>query len=94
MLEFEEYKIKLNNIRPILDDLGVALKLSDTEMEISELEKQTEQNGFWDDLENSQKVLKRTKQLKSKRDSFKKMHFFGNAKRSDAVATSLLLINV
>ena len=73
MLEFEEYKIKLNNIKPILDDLGVALKLSDTEMEISELEKQTEQNGFWDDLENSQKVLKRTKQLKSKRDSFKKM---------------------
>ena len=73
MLEFEEYKIKLNNIKPILDDLGVALKLSDTEMEIAELEKQTEQNGFWDDLENSQKVLKRTKQLKSKRDSFKKM---------------------
>lgn len=50
MLEFEEYKIKLNNIKPILDDLGVALKLSDTEMEIAELEKQTEQNGFWDDL--------------------------------------------
>ena len=73
MLEFEEYKIKLNNIKPVLDDLGVALKLSDTELEISELEKQTEQNGFWDDLENSQKVLKRTKQLKSKRDSFKKM---------------------
>ena len=73
MLEFEEYKIKLNNLKPVLDDLGVALKLSDTELEISELEKQSEQNGFWDDLENSQKVLKRTKQLKSKRDSFKKM---------------------
>ncbi|MBP8639558.1 MAG: peptide chain release factor 2 [Oscillospiraceae bacterium] len=73
MLEFEEYKIKLNNLKPVLDDLGVALKLSDTELEISELEKQTEQNGFWDDLENSQKVLKRTKQLKVKRDSFKKM---------------------
>ena len=73
MLEFEEYKVKLNNIKPTLEDLGVALKLSETEREISELEKQAEQNGFWDDLENSQKVLKRTKQLKSKRDGFKKM---------------------
>lgn len=73
MLEFEEYKVKLNNIKPTLVDLGVALKLSETEREIAELEKQAEQNGFWDDLENSQKVLKRTKQLKSKRDSFKKM---------------------
>jgi len=73
MLEFEEYKVKLNNIKPMLEDLGVALKLSDTELEIAELTRQTEQNGFWDDLDNSQKVLKRTKQLKSKRDSFKKM---------------------
>lgn len=73
MLEFEEYKVKLNNIKPTLEDLGVALKLSETEREIAELEKQAEQNGFWEDLENSQKVLKRTKQLKSKRDSFKKM---------------------
>jgi len=73
MLEFEEYKVKLNNIKPTLEDLGVALKLSETEREIAELEKQAEQGGFWDDLENSQKVLKRTKQLKSKRDGFKKM---------------------
>ena len=73
MLEFEEYKIKLNNIKPVLDELGAALKLSETELEIAELEKQTEQNGFWDNLENSQKVLKRIKQLKSKRDGFKKM---------------------
>ena len=29
MLEFEEYKVKLNNIRPTLDGLGSALKLDD-----------------------------------------------------------------
>ncbi len=73
MLEFEEYKVKLNNIKSTLEDLGVALKLSEAEREIAELEKQTEAGGFWDDLENSQKVLKRTKQLKSKRDGFRRM---------------------
>lgn len=73
MLEFEEYKVKLNNIKPMLEDLGVALKLSDAEKEIAELEKQTEQNGFWEDLENSQKVLKRNKQLKNKCEGYKKL---------------------
>mgnify|MGYP006888351299 CR=1 FL=1 len=29
MLEFEEYKVKLNNIKPTLDGLGTALKLDD-----------------------------------------------------------------
>lgn len=73
MLEFEEYKVKLNNIKPTLDDLGVALKLEDALREIAELERQAEATGFWEDLENSQKVLKRTKQLKAKCERFKKM---------------------
>ena len=29
MLEFEEYKVKLNNMKPTLDGLGSALKLDD-----------------------------------------------------------------
>jgi len=73
MLEFEEYKVKLNNIKPMLDELGVALKLEEALKEIAELEKQTEKDGFWDDLENSQKVLKRTKQLKNKCEGYKKL---------------------
>ena len=73
MLEFEEYKVKLNNIRPVLEDLGAALKLNEAKQELSDLEKQTEQNGFWDNIENSQKVLKRIKQLKVKCEGFKKL---------------------
>ncbi|MEA4894440.1 MAG: peptide chain release factor 2 [Oscillospiraceae bacterium] len=73
MLEFEEYKVKLNNIRPMLDDLGVALKLEDARKETAELERQAEEEGFWEDLENSQMVLKRTKQLKAKCEEFQKM---------------------
>ncbi len=38
--------------------------------EIEELEKQSMSEGFWDDMENSQKVLQKTKQLKDKVASF------------------------
>jgi len=33
---------------------------------IEELESQTASDGFWDDMENSQKILQRMKGLKSK----------------------------
>ena len=73
MLEFEEYKVKLNALRPDLDNLGVALKLEDARKEIAECERETERDGFWDDRENSQKVLKRSKQLKNKCEGYKKL---------------------
>ncbi|MEG0777772.1 MAG: peptide chain release factor 2 [Oscillospiraceae bacterium] len=73
MLEFEEYKVKLNAIKPTLDNLGAALKLTDARLELSECEREAEKDGFWDDLENSQKVLKRTKQLRAKCAGFEKM---------------------
>lgn len=34
--------------------------------EVEKLEKQAAEDGFWDDMENSQKVLQKTKQLKDK----------------------------
>ncbi|MEG1241385.1 MAG: peptide chain release factor 2 [Oscillospiraceae bacterium] len=70
MLEFEEYKVKLNNLKPELTALGEALKLSKVRSELSELTAETQLDGFWDDLERSQTVLKRTKQLKGKLEIF------------------------
>ena len=66
MLEFEEYKVKLNNIKPTLDGLGTALKLEDAKREIAELEAESAKDGFWNDLDRSQKVQKRMKQLQQK----------------------------
>ena len=37
MLEFEEYKDKLNNLKPILSTLESALKLKDAEKELESL---------------------------------------------------------
>lgn len=41
--------------------------------EIEELEHKAAEPGFWDDLDNSQKVLQRTKGLKSKVERYEKM---------------------
>ena len=70
MLEFEEYKGKLNELKPTLETLRSALKLDDARAEIAVLEKEAAAEGFWNDMENSQKVLKRTKQLKNKCQKF------------------------
>lgn len=73
MLEFEEYKVKLNNLKPELVNLGAALKLDDVRRKIAECAAEAEKPGFWDDLENSQKVMKRQKQLQTKVDHFAKL---------------------
>ena len=70
MLEFEEYKVKLNALKPTLDDLRSALRLEAAEKEIEELEGQSARDGFWNDVENSQRVQKRLKQLKSKTENY------------------------
>ena len=66
MLEFEEYKVKLGELKPTLDTLRGALRLEDARAELAELREQSEQPDFWNDMENGQKVLKRIKQLENK----------------------------
>ena len=73
MLEFEEYKAKLNAARPALELLEGALKLDAARKEIEELEAASEREGFWNDVENSQKVQKRLKLLKGKVENYEKL---------------------
>ena len=73
MLEFEEYKQKLSAIKPSLDLLRGALKLDAAEREIEELEAASAREGFWNDVEKSQKVQKRLKTLQNKRDNYNKL---------------------
>ena len=73
MLEFEEYKQKLNALRPTLDGLRDALRLEAAEKEIEELEGQSAQDGFWNDVENSQRVQKRLKQTKNKVENYNRL---------------------
>ena len=73
MLEFEEYKTKLNALKPALDDLKGALQLEAAEREIAELETESAQDGFWNNVQHSQQVQQRIKQLRTKCDKYAKL---------------------
>ncbi|MBQ9980307.1 MAG: peptide chain release factor 2, partial [Oscillospiraceae bacterium] len=70
---FDEYKVKLNAIKPNLDVLRAAMDLDAAKEEIEQLETQAAQDGFWNDIEGSQKILQRTKRLKNKVERFNKI---------------------
>ena len=73
MIEFDEYKGKINGLKQQLDDLGEALKLEAAHREIDELEERSGQEGFWNDPAQSQKVLQRIKQLKTKCEKYDRL---------------------
>ena len=73
IIEFDEYKSKLNSIKPDLEGLGRALKLDDARAEIAGLEAESAKEGFWNDVNNSQKVQKRLKQLQQKVERYEKL---------------------
>ncbi|HIS49719.1 MAG TPA: peptide chain release factor 2 [Candidatus Gallacutalibacter pullistercoris] len=73
MLQFEEIKQALADLEPELRDLADALGLEKTKEEIEKLEQQAAAPGFWDDLENTQKVLQRTSALKGKVENYDKL---------------------
>ncbi len=70
MLQFEEEKLALRALKPELDDLASALGIENVKKEIATLEQEAAAPGFWDDTENSQKVLKKTGALKTVLDNY------------------------
>jgi len=73
MIEFDEYKVKLNTIKPTLDGLADSLNLEGCKNELERLQAQIEAPGFWDNNDVSQKVMKRSRQLESKIGRYNKM---------------------
>ena len=73
MIAFDEYKQKIIALRPALDGLGKALKLDDAKKELTALVKESESDGFWSDLANSQKVLREIKSLQRKIEIYAKL---------------------
>ena len=66
MLQFEELRLQLEAMEPDIKELSNALGLDKMKMEIEQLEQRAAQPGFWDDVENSQKILQKTGTLKNK----------------------------
>ena len=66
LIEYDVYKQKLRDLGPELDKLSAALDIESAKQEAARLEDETAQDGFWNDLERSQKVQMRVKQLQNK----------------------------
>ncbi len=73
MLQFEELRLRLEGLRPDIDDYADAIGINALKSQIEQLENRATEPGFWDDLENSQKVLKQTSDLKNKVETFEKL---------------------
>lgn len=70
MIEFEQYRLDLAAMEDDIKELFEALGIVKDEAEVRSLEKLTLNPEFYNDIEESQKVLQKIKQLKSKIDSF------------------------
>ncbi|MEE1244559.1 MAG: peptide chain release factor 2 [Acutalibacteraceae bacterium] len=70
MLEFEQLKQRLESNSDELHDLKDALGYNALCREIEELETKASAPDFWDNLENSQKILQRTGKLKNTVESY------------------------
>ena len=73
IIEYDTYKQKLSALGPQLTKLAAALDLEGVRREVEELEEKSGDANFWNDLEASQKVLRRTKQLKNKLEHHAKL---------------------
>ena len=73
MLQFEELKQTLEALEPELKDLADALGLEGMKEEISQLDERSAMPNFWDDMENSQKVLQRSSALKNRIASYERL---------------------
>jgi len=70
MLEFEQLKLRLTANENEIHDLKDALGYERLKREIEELETKASMPGFWDDIENSQKIVQYTGKLKNTVESY------------------------
>ena len=72
-IEFDNYRQKLNDLKPQLDGLAESLNLEGLRNELERLHAMQEAPGFWDDPEKSQKIVMKTKQAEDKITRYNKM---------------------
>ncbi len=73
MLQFEELKRELEEQEKALEELGQALGLEKLREEVDMLEHKSAEPGFWDNMEQAQKVTQRMAALKDKDTSYQKL---------------------
>ena len=66
MFDIEIVLKQVKNLKERINDIGKALNIIDLEKELLILEKQTKEQEFWNDTENSAKVLSKITNIKKK----------------------------
>ena len=66
VIEYDAYKQKLLALEPTLKELEQALNIESARKELFELQIETEQEGFWNDVERSQRIAQKIKRLENK----------------------------
>ena len=74
MLLLEELKVELEGYRNEMKDLYKILDIDKAKAEIASLQEESGKDGFWDDLENSQKVMQKIKHDEATIDSYNKLN--------------------
>ena len=73
MIQYDEIRYSLNDRKPQLEELRVSLALDAAAQEVEQLQAQAQAPDFWDDPENSQKILQKIKQLQDKIARYEKL---------------------
>ena len=73
MLQFEELKRELEEQEQALKELGDALGLEKLREEVDMLEHKSAEPGFWDNMEQAQKITQRMAALKGKDEAYQKL---------------------
>ncbi len=73
MLEYEEYRLQLEGLTDKITELKDALDIAGAQAKIEELEAEASKPDFYSDMENSQKILQQTKQLKDKIERYERL---------------------
>ena len=74
MLLLDELRLELEGYRKDMKELYVILNIDKHKEENAELQEKSAADGFWDDLENSQKVMQTIKQNEATIESYKKLN--------------------
>ncbi len=88
IIALEDAKYKLIALREDIKELGSALRIEELRGNVAELEKQTLDADFWNNQENSSRVLQTIKQTKDKIEGYDALH----NRLEDAIALAEMAI--
>lgn len=72
-IEYQEFKSKISEYKPLIAQLRDSLSIDNLQNKIKELEAQATAPNFWDDMKLAQQIMQKTTYLKDKISKFKNL---------------------